>query len=75
MRNLKLNAMLAGVGFNLVKLMKGLGCLFLRLRTESVGFVEFLSAFVWFCLRGAPRIGQSPWAHCALRGGGFCMAD
>ena len=67
----KLNAMLAGVGFNLVKLMKGLGRLFLRLRTESVGFVEFLSAFVWFCLRGAPRIRQPPWTHCALRGVGF----
>ena len=39
----KLNAMLAAVGFNLVKLMRGLKRLFLCLRTEADGFVDFLS--------------------------------
>ena len=39
----KLNAMLAAVGFNLVKLMRGLKRLFLRLRTEADGFVDFLA--------------------------------
>ena len=39
----KLNAMLAAVGFNLVKLMRGLKRLFLCLRTEADGFVDFLA--------------------------------
>ena len=39
----RLNAMLAAVGFNLVKLMRGLKRLFLRLRTEAGGFVDFLA--------------------------------
>ena len=38
----KLNAMLAAVGFNLVKLMRGLKRLFLCLRMEGVGFAAFL---------------------------------
>ena len=38
----RLNAMLAAVGFNLVKLMRGLKRLFLRLRTEADGFAAFL---------------------------------
>ena len=42
----KLNAMLAGLGFNLVKLMKGLARLFLCLRTEIDGFADFLLAVV-----------------------------
>ena len=37
----KLNAMLAAVGFNLVKLMRGLKRLFLCLRTAADGFVGF----------------------------------
>ena len=39
----RLNAMLAAVGFNLVKLMRGLKRLFLCLRTEADGFVGFLA--------------------------------
>ena len=39
----RLNAMLAGVGFNLVKLMRGLKHLFLRLRTEADGFADSLA--------------------------------
>ena len=39
----KLNAMFAAVGFNLVKLMRGLKRLFLCLRTEADGFVGFLA--------------------------------
>ena len=38
----KLNAMFAAVGFNLVKLMRGLKRLFLCLRTEADGFAAFL---------------------------------
>ena len=53
----KINAVLAGVGFNLVKLMKGLRRLFLCLRTEVCGFAEFLSAFLRFCLCGACHLG------------------
>ncbi|MCQ2393439.1 MAG: hypothetical protein MJ249_04050 [Kiritimatiellae bacterium] len=54
----KINAMLAGVGFNLVKLMRGLRRLFLCLRTEACGFAEFLSAFPRFCLYGACQPGH-----------------
>lgn len=39
----RLNAMFAAVGFNLVKLMRGLKRLFLCLRTETDGFVGFLA--------------------------------
>ena len=39
----KPNAMFAAVGFNLVKLMRGLKRLFLCLRTEADGFVGFLA--------------------------------
>lgn len=39
----KLNAMFAAVGFNLVKLMRGLKRLFLYLRTEVNGFGDFLA--------------------------------
>ena len=42
----RLNAMLAAVGFNLVKLMRGLKRLFLCLRTEADGFASFLVAFL-----------------------------
>ena len=42
----KLNAMLAAVGFNLVKLMRGLKRLFLCLRTETDGFASFLVKFL-----------------------------
>ena len=42
----KLNAMLAAVGFNLVKLMRGLKRLFLCLRTETDGFAAFLVEFL-----------------------------
>ena len=42
----KLNAMLAAVGFNLVKLMRGLKRLFLCLRTEIDGFAAFLVEFL-----------------------------
>lgn len=38
----RLNAMFAAVGFNLVKLMRGLKRLFLCLRTEADGFAAFL---------------------------------
>ena len=50
--------MLAGVGFNLLKLMKGLGRLFLRLRTQTVGFVESLSAFVQFFFGQAEEVSR-----------------
>jgi len=43
----RLNAMLAAVGFNLVKLMRGLKRLFLCLRTEAGGFAAFLAELVW----------------------------
>ena len=39
----RLNAVLAAVGFNLVKLMRGLKRLFSCLRTEAGGFVDFLA--------------------------------
>ena len=39
----KLNAMFAAVGFNLVKLMRGLKRLFLCLRTKADGFVGLLA--------------------------------
>lgn len=42
----KLNAMFAAVGFNLVKLMRGLKRLFLCLRTEADGFVDFLAGLL-----------------------------
>ena len=42
----KLNAMLAAVGFNLVKLMRGLKRLFLCLRTETGEFAAFLVEFL-----------------------------
>ena len=42
----RLNAMLAAVGFNLVKLMRGLKRLFLCLRTEADGFAAFLVEFL-----------------------------
>ena len=38
----KLNAMFAAVGFNLMKLMKGLGRLFLCLFVEVARFVDFI---------------------------------
>ena len=57
----KVNVILAGVGFNLMKLMKRLWRLFLRLFTEPVRFIDFLSTFVrlWSC--NATRIRQSQW--------------
>ena len=59
----KVNAMLAGVGFNLLKLMKGLRRLFLYLRTEANGFADFLSVTirVWLC--NATRI-RMPLRSC-----------
>jgi len=46
----KLNAMLAAVGFNLVKLMRGLKRLFLCLCTEADGFAAFLAELVWMVM-------------------------
>jgi len=46
----KLNAMLAAVGFNLVKLMRGLKLLFLCLHTEMDGFVTFFAETLWLVL-------------------------
>ena len=49
----KLNAMFAAVGFNLVKLMRGLKRLFLCLRTETDGFVDFLAELLRLIAGGA----------------------
>ena len=49
----KLNAMFAAVGFNLVKLMRGLKRLFLCLRTEIDGFVDFLAELLQLIAGGA----------------------
>ena len=49
----KLNAMLAAVGFNLVKLMRGLKRLFLCLRREAGGFVDFLADLLLLIAGGA----------------------
>ena len=67
----KLNAMLAGVGFNLLKLMKGLGRLFLYLHAEASGFAEFLSAFVRFWLCDAPQLRHPLSSRCGLLKLGF----
>ena len=67
----KLNAMLAGVGFNLLKLMKGLGRLFLYLHAEAAGFAEFLSAFVRFWLCDAPQLRHPLSSRCGLLKLGF----
>ena len=67
----RLNAMLAGVGFNLLKLMKGLGRLFLYLHAEAAGFAEFLSAFVRFWLCDAPQLRHPLSSRCGLLKLGF----
>ena len=51
----KLNAMLAGMGFNLRKLMRGLKRLFLCLRTEAYGFAEFLGDLLRLAIDGGVR--------------------
>ena len=50
----KLNAMLAAVGFNLVKLMRGLKRLFLCLRMEGVGFAAFLAGILRMAVGSRP---------------------
>ena len=67
----KLNAMLAGVGFNLLKLMKGLGRFFLYLHAEAAGFAEFLLAFVRFWLCDAPQLRHPLSSCCGLLKLGF----
>ena len=71
----RINAMLAGLGFYLVKLMKGLARLFLCLRTEIDGFADFLLSVVRLVmcdaavrlvpvavLRGDPKLLKSGFA-------------
>ena len=67
----KLNAMLAAVGFNLVKLMRGLKRLFLCLRTEADGFVDFLAELLRLIAGGAlsePAVLRNP---CKIANRGF----
>ena len=67
----KLNAMLAAVGFNLVKLMRGLKRLFLCLRTEADGFVDFLAELLRLIAGGVlsePAVLRNP---CKIANRGF----
>ena len=67
----KLNAMLAAIGFNLVKLMRGLKRLFLCLRTEADGFVDFLAELLRLIAGGVlsePAVLRNP---CKIANRGF----
>ena len=67
----KLNAMFAAVGFNLVKLMRGLKRLFLCLRTEADGFATFLTELLWLVAGGGdagPAVLRCP---CKITNRGF----
>ena len=66
-----LNAMFAAVGFNLMKLMRGLKRLFLCLRTEADGFATFLAELLWLVAGGGdtgPAVLRCP---CKITNRGF----
>ena len=67
----RLNAMLAAVGFNLVKLMRGLKRLFLCLRTEADEFAAFLVGLLRLVADGGlpePAVLRNP---CKIANRGF----